>query len=108
MHCLAAWACKYNGFPLQVLGKTLPYDTKQQLRQRLADVAPHFAHNDKAEKALWLNGEYFKVSISVLASLFIGFMILPLRPQHYCSRPFLHQHHERFALLSHRPLSIRS
>jgi NADH dehydrogenase (ubiquinone) Fe-S protein 1 len=44
----------------EVLGKTLPYDTKQQLRQRLTDVAPHFAHNDKAENALWLNGEYFK------------------------------------------------
>jgi NADH dehydrogenase (ubiquinone) Fe-S protein 1 len=50
----------------EVLGKPLPYDSAQQLRRRLADVAPHFAHANSAEAALWLNGEYVK-SIAELA-----------------------------------------
>ena len=45
----------------EVLGQTLPYDTLDQLRARLADVAPHLAHLDAVEAPLWLNGEYFKV-----------------------------------------------
>lgn len=46
---------------LQVVEKPLPYDTVRQVRQRLAEVAPHFARFDHVEQPLWLNGEYFKV-----------------------------------------------
>jgi hypothetical protein len=45
----------------EVLGVTLPYDTADAVRARLADVAPSFARVDDVEPALWLNGEYFKV-----------------------------------------------
>eukprot|EP00891_Asterochloris_glomerata_P004426 jgi/Astpho2/4426/Aster-00042 len=44
----------------EVVEKPLPYDTVRQVRQRLAEVAPHFARFDHVEQPLWLNGEYFK------------------------------------------------
>ena len=47
----------------EVLGQQLPYDNLDQVRARLADVAPHLAHLDLIEAPLWLNGEYFKVCI---------------------------------------------
>ena len=37
-------------------GSALPYDTTQEVRARLAEVAPHFARVDDVEPALWLNG----------------------------------------------------
>ena len=44
----------------EVVGKTLPYDTPQEVRSRLAEVAPHFAKVDAApERPIWLNGQYF-------------------------------------------------
>ncbi len=45
----------------EILGKPLPYDSKKELRQRLADVAPHFGATDTVQLPMWLNGEYFKV-----------------------------------------------
>jgi len=46
---------------VQYVGNQLPYDTINELRQRMADVAPHLAKNDIVESPMWLNGEYFKV-----------------------------------------------
>ena len=45
----------------EILEKPLPYDTTDQIRSRLADVAPHFAEVDTVQSPMWLNGEYFKV-----------------------------------------------
>lgn len=47
--------------PPQVLGAPLPYNSLEDVRRRLADVAPHFGRRDAVEAPLWLNGEYFKV-----------------------------------------------
>ena len=44
----------------EVLGVPLPYDTRDQLRQRLAEVAPHFARGESVEAPVWLNGQYIK------------------------------------------------
>ena len=44
-----------------VLGKSLPYDSLEAVRRRLADVAPHFGKVTSVQQPLWLNGEYFKV-----------------------------------------------
>lgn len=44
----------------EYVGKQLPYDDIGELRQRMADVAPHLAKNDTVESPMWLNGEYFK------------------------------------------------
>lgn len=49
--------------PTQVLGAPLPYNSIDDVRRRLADVAPHFGRRDAVEAPLWLNGEYFKVRI---------------------------------------------
>lgn len=46
---------------VQFVGKPLPYDDIQQLRKRMADIAPHLAKNDQVQTPMWLNGEYFKV-----------------------------------------------
>ncbi len=59
------------------LEKPLPYDTVEQVRSRLADVAPHFAEVDTVQSPMWLNGEYFKVGCPPLAlpaacSIFLG------------------------------------
>ena len=40
----------------EMCGSALPYDTLQEVRARLAEVAPHFARVDDVEPALWLNG----------------------------------------------------
>ncbi len=45
----------------EVLEKPLPYNTTDEVRARLADVAPHFALVDTVQSPMWLNGEYFKV-----------------------------------------------
>jgi hypothetical protein len=45
----------------EVLGAGLPYNSLDDVRRRLADVAPHFGRRDALEAPLWLNGEYFKV-----------------------------------------------
>lgn len=45
----------------EVLGAPLPYNSLDDVRRRLADVAPHFGRRDAVEAPLWLNGEYFKV-----------------------------------------------
>lgn len=44
----------------EVAGKALPYDTLDELRTRLAEVAPHLSSKDKIEPPIWLNGEYVK------------------------------------------------
>ncbi|EIE20556.1 NADH:ubiquinone oxidoreductase 76 kDa subunit, partial [Coccomyxa subellipsoidea C-169] len=44
----------------ELLEKPLPYDTVEQVRSRLADVAPHFVEVDTVQSPMWLNGEYFK------------------------------------------------
>lgn len=45
----------------EVLGATLPYDSLSEVQARLVEVAPHFAHRNTVEPALWLNGQYYKV-----------------------------------------------
>jgi NADH dehydrogenase (ubiquinone) Fe-S protein 1 len=45
----------------EVVGAPLPYNSLDDVRRRLADVAPHLARRDALEPPLWLNGEYFKV-----------------------------------------------
>lgn len=49
----------------EVLGAPLPYNSLDDVRRRLADVAPHFGRRDALEPPLWLNGEYFKVGVWV-------------------------------------------
>ena len=44
----------------EVAGKTLPYDSLDEMRERLAEIAPHLVTRGKIEAPLWLNGEYFK------------------------------------------------
>src|SRR6185436_6946574 len=44
----------------EVLGRPLPYDTREQLQVRLEDVAPHFATEGSLEAPVWLNGQYIK------------------------------------------------
>ena len=39
----------------------LPYDTEEDVRERLVELAPHLQRLDATEPPLWLNGEYFKV-----------------------------------------------
>lgn len=50
----------------EVLGKPLPYDTTDEVRARLAQVAPHFAQVDTVQSPMWLNGEYFQVRAFLL------------------------------------------
>ena len=50
--------------PIQVLGKSLPYDTIKAVRARLAEVAPHFSVINSAHGAVWMNGEYMKAAAS--------------------------------------------
>ena len=47
----------------EVLGQTLPYDSDEDVRARLADVAPHLAKVGGCQAPLWLNGQYFKVRV---------------------------------------------
>lgn len=44
----------------EVVGAPLPYDTREQLQARLAEVAPHFARKSVVEAPVWLNGQYVK------------------------------------------------
>lgn len=44
----------------EVVGAPLPYDTREQLMGRLADVAPHFARKAVVETPVWMNGQYVK------------------------------------------------
>lgn len=44
----------------EVAGAPLPYDTREQLMKRLADVAPHFARKSVVEAPVWMNGQYVK------------------------------------------------
>jgi NADH dehydrogenase (ubiquinone) Fe-S protein 1 len=44
----------------EVVGKQLPYDTFDDVRERVAEVAPHLGVGGEIQPALWLNGEYFK------------------------------------------------
>ena len=53
----------------EIMGKPLPYDNKNELRKRLADVAPHLGAHDAVQLPMWLNGEYFKVRILCHADL---------------------------------------
>ena len=55
----------------EVLGKTLPYNSLDEVRARLADVAPHLAHLDSVEPPMWLNGEYFKVCWSLIGVTYV-------------------------------------
>eukprot|EP00897_Mesotaenium_endlicherianum_P007190 jgi/Mesen1/649/ME000109S10871 len=43
----------------EVLGKRLPYDTLNQVRARLTEVAPHLVRIDEVEDSSWLNGDTF-------------------------------------------------
>lgn len=45
----------------EVVGAPLPYDTEEDVRARLVELAPHLKRVDATETPLWLNGEYFKV-----------------------------------------------
>jgi len=44
----------------EVLGAPLPYDTREAVLRRLAEVAPHFARGEKVEPPVWLNGQVIK------------------------------------------------
>lgn len=44
----------------EVVGKPLPYDTREQLLGRLAEVAPHLSRAQGVEAPVWLNGQYVK------------------------------------------------
>lgn len=57
---LKVWHEFWLGF-VQYVGQQLPYDNITELRQRMADIAPHLLRNDSVESPMWLNGEYFKV-----------------------------------------------
>lgn len=46
----------------EVLGAPLPYNTLDDVRRRLADVAPHLARRDAVEAPLWLAGEQWKAA----------------------------------------------
>ncbi len=50
----------------EVLEKPLPYSTTDEVRARLADVAPHFALVNTVQSPMWLNGEYFQVRAVLL------------------------------------------
>lgn len=39
----------------EVMGKTLPYDTQDQVRARLVDVAPHFEHANTTQQPSYTN-----------------------------------------------------
>lgn len=67
------------------MGKPLPYDSKAELRRRLADVAPHFGATDTVQLPMWLNGEYFKVRAAFTLSMQY---MLPHR-QHGMHRAFV-------------------
>ena len=69
---------------LQFVGKQLPYDNITQLRERMADVAPHLVKNDTVESPMWLNGEYFKVKRLALTAVQPCYM-------HLCSPRHIHQ-----------------
>lgn len=64
---------------VQFVGKQLPYDNITQLRERMADVAPHLVKNDTVESPMWLNGEYFKVqyTCALLQPLAIYIFMVP-------------------------------
>lgn len=57
---------------IQYVDKQLPYDNITQLRERMADVAPHLVKNDTVESPMWLNGEYFKVHFTCVSVATIG------------------------------------
>ncbi|KAL4425968.1 hypothetical protein ABPG75_009984 [Micractinium tetrahymenae] len=46
----------------EVLGAPLPYNSLDDARRRLADVAPHLARRDAVEAPLWLAGEQWKAA----------------------------------------------
>lgn len=52
----------------EVLGVTLPYNSREDLKARLAEVAPHFQHVDNVETPVWLNGQYVKTISDAAAS----------------------------------------
>ena len=45
---------------VQVASVTLPYDTIEGVRARMAEVAPHLAE-EAVEPPMYLNGHYYKV-----------------------------------------------
>lgn len=46
----------------EVLGAPLPYNSLDDVRRRLTDVAPHLARRDAVEVPLWLAGEQWKAA----------------------------------------------
>ncbi|KAF8071212.1 NADH dehydrogenase [ubiquinone] iron-sulfur protein 1 [Scenedesmus sp. PABB004] len=44
----------------EVLGAPLPYDTREGLAARLAELAPHLAVRESVQAPVWLNGQYAK------------------------------------------------
>jgi len=47
----------------EAVDATLPYDTLDQVRSRLAGVAPHFAHYNQVQPTYWLNGSYVEANL---------------------------------------------
>lgn len=45
---------------MQVMGSALPYDTLEDVRARMAEIAPNMTSVDKVEPAMYLNGLYYK------------------------------------------------
>lgn len=48
----------------EVLNVTLPYDHFDGLRQRMCDIAPHFAQFNKIQPAFWLNGHHVEANLT--------------------------------------------
>ena len=48
----------------EVLEVQLPYDDLDQVRGRLTDVAPHFAHYNKIQPSMWLNGRHVEANLT--------------------------------------------
>eukprot|EP00270_Netrium_digitus_P008358 TRINITY_DN2498_c0_g1_i1.p1 TRINITY_DN2498_c0_g1~~TRINITY_DN2498_c0_g1_i1.p1 ORF type:complete len:708 (+),score=171.22 TRINITY_DN2498_c0_g1_i1:250-2124(+) len=51
----------------ELLGVRLPYDTVNQLRERLAEVAPHLVRVEEVEEPLWLDGVALQLAASAAA-----------------------------------------
>jgi len=48
----------------EILDVQLPYDDLDGVRSRLSEIAPHFAHFNKIQPSVWLNGSHVEANLS--------------------------------------------
>lgn len=60
----------------EFVGETLPYDTMQEIQERLSEIAPHLTRYGKVEEA-----NYLKQSSALLQSMSLQFASEPLMPK---------------------------